>query len=566
MVVQIGKAAIAWLCCVSLAWGQAEQRTLIPPVRQFREPPRVGVFAETRLSMQEALALALANNNDIDGSKIDREESEYTVIGARGVFDPIMSANSAWLQQIQPIASSLGGSASGAVLTKVWQTDPTVSGALPWFGGSYRTDFNLQRTFTDNSFVTLNPQFPSALNIQFTQPLWRGFRSDQNRRTLEIAKKNRQLTDAQFRQRVMQVVQQTEQAYWELVYAYNNLQVQMEAVSIARQQDESNRRQEAQGLLAAIDVVAAQTQLAGFELSAYSGQSALTRAENTLKTLILADRNAQMWSSAIIPTTSANVTPRVIPLADAVSEALVNRPEAAAVAISGEINQVDTKYFREQTKPQVDLVASHTRAGLAGALIPQGPNPFTSAFTPLVDRLNSLSAAAGLDPISFGGFGGGGGIAPILIGSAGQSLSNLFYGNFPTTQVQLRVSLPIHNRAAEANLSRAIAEGRRIQNQRDQIEQAIEADVRNAMQQVQSAQSRLDAARLQRSSSEEQYNSEQRQFRAGTSTLFLVQQRQSAMITSRSQERRAQSDLGQAIAAFETATGSILREHNINLQ
>jgi HAE1 family hydrophobic/amphiphilic exporter-1 len=183
----------------------------------------------------------------------------------------------------------------------------------------------------------------------------------------------------------------------------------------------------------------------------------------------------------------------------------------------------------------------------------------------LVDRLNALSAAAGLNPILFGGFGGGG-IAPILIGSAGQSLSNLWYGNFPTTQVQLRVSLPIHNRAAEANLSRSIAEGHRIQNQRDQLEQAIEADVRNAMQQVQSAQSRLDAARLQRSSAEEQYNSEQRQFRAGTSTLFLVQQRQSTMITSRSQERRAESDLGQAIAAFETATGSILREHNINLQ
>ena len=213
----------------------------------------------------------------------------------------------------------------------------------------------------------------------------------------------------------------------------------------------------------------------------------------------------------------------------------------------------------------VDLVASHTRAGLAGVQIPQGPNPFVSSFTPLVDRLNTLSAAAGLDPLTFGGFGGGG-IAPVLIGSPGQSLSNLWYGRFPTTQFQLRVSLPLRDRTAEANLSRSVAEGRRIKNQKDQIEQAIEADVRNTMQTMVSAQSRLEASRVQRQSAEEQYNSEQRQFRAGTSTLFLVQQRQSAMITARSQERRAESDLSQAIASFELATGSNLRQHNITLQ
>ena len=155
---------------------------------------------------------------------------------------------------------------------------------------------------------------------------------------------------------------------------------------------------------------------------------------------------------------------------------------------------------------------------------------------------------------------------PLLVGDYGQSLSNLWAGDFPTTQIQLRVSLPIRNRAAEANLSTAIAQGRRIQNQREQVEQTIEADVRNAMQLMQSAQLRLDAARVQRESAEEQYNSEQRQFRAGTSTLFLVQQRQTTMITARSQERRAESDLGEAIAAYELSTGSILRQHNINLQ
>ena len=152
------------------------------------------------------------------------------------------------------------------------------------------------------------------------------------------------------------------------------------------------------------------------------------------------------------------------------------------------------------------------------------------------------------------------------MGGYGQSLSTIFNNSFPTTQVQLRVSLPIRNRTAEANLSNSLAETRRIRNQRLQTEQSIEASVRNAMQSVESAKARLESSRVARESAEEQYQSEQRQFRAGTSTLFLVQQRQTDMITARSQERLSESDLGKAIATFGLATGTILQTHNIQLR
>ncbi len=555
---------IATLCLPALAQAPTEdaKTTLVPPVREFRLPARVGVFAEARLSLDQALALALMNNNDIDASKIDREEAEYSLLGAKGAFDPVARATGSWLQQTTPAASSLSGSSTGGVLTKTWLSDPSIGGALPWFGGTYNTDFSSQRVYTNNSFVNLNPQYPAALTFQYTQPLWRNLRYDANRHSLDVARKNRSLSQEQFRQRVMQVVQQTERAYWELTYAYNNLQVQLQAVELGRQQDESNRRQEKEGLLAPIDVVAAQTQLAGFELNAYTAQTALTQAENALKLLILADRTSPMWTAAILPVTPSEIAAPVIALDEALAEALSSRPETAAVRISGEINQTDTKYFRDQTKPQVDLVASYSRAGLAGAA-GQTSNPLTASFGPIIDRLNALSASSGLSPIAIAS---GGGTPAFLVGDYGQSLSNLWGGDFPATQVQLRVSLPIRNRLAEANLSRAAAETRRIQNQKDQLEQAIAADVRNAMQAMESATLRRDAARVQRESAEEQYNSEQRQFRAGTSTLFLVQQRQTTMITSRSQERRAESDLGEAIAAFELATGSILQQHNIKLQ
>ncbi len=256
---------------------------------------------------------------------------------------------------------------------------------------------------------------------------------------------------------------------------------------------------------------------------------------------------------------------RLTPLADAIAEAVANRPEIAEVKINGEINEKDVRYYREQTKPQVNLTALYTRAGLAGVVLPPGPNPFTGAFGPLTTQLNELSALAGLPALTGVSFGSSA-IPPVLVGNYGHSLAGIWNGNFPTTEVQLNISLPLRNRTADANLGKSLAETRRIRNQMQQTEQNIQSDVRSAMENVQMAQLRLQAAQVARESAEEQYQSEQRQFRAGTSTLFLVQQRQANMITARSQERRSEADLSEAISQFQLATGTILAERNITLK
>lgn len=539
--------------------------TLVPPVRPFLLPPRTGVETQMELSLDQALAMALANNKDIESSRIDRLESDYTLTAAQGAFDPQLSVTSYWQQQITPIASSLGGSATGSLLNKAWEADPGITQALPWYGGTFKADLSSIDATSNNTFLSLNPQYETALNLSYTQPLWRNLLYDGNRHQIDVAKKNRLLTDEQFRQRVMAIVLQAEQAYWELSFAYNNLQVQLDAVRIGIQQDESNRRQEEQGLLAPIDVVAAQTQLANFEVGAYAAQSALTGAENVLKELVLPDRNDAMWSTAFMPTTPENVKAPLTPLSDAIAEAMANRPEIAQVKINGEINEKDVRYYREQTKPQVNLTALYTRAGLAGVVVPPGPNPFTAGFGPLTAQINELSALAGLPALPSLSFGSAS-VPPVLIGNYGHSLGTIWDGRFPTTEVQLNISLPIRNRTAEGNLGKSLAETRRIRNQMQQTEQNIQSDVRTAMETVQMAQLRLQAAAVARESAEEQYQSEQRQFRAGTSTLFLVQQRQATMITARSQERRSQADLSEAIAQFQLATGTILAEQKIVLK
>lgn len=545
---------------------EAQSSTLVPPVRPFHIPSRTGIEGQMELSLQQALSMALANNKDIESSRIDKQESDYNLEAALGAFDPRMDINNYWEQQINPIASTLGGSATGSVLNKTWLTDPGVTQPIPWFGGSVKTDLSSANSYSNNTFLSLNPQYPASLNFSYTQPLWRNLMYDSNRHQIDVAKKNRFLSDEQFRQRVMNVVAQTEQAYWELAYTYNNLQVQLEAVRIGVQQDESNRRQEQQGLLAPIDVVAAQTQLANFEVVAYTAQSALTSAENALKALILPDRGDPLWHEALTPETLPDVKAPIIPLDDAIAEALANRPELAQVKLSAEINEKDVRYYRDQTKPEVDLTALYTRAGLSGILLPPGPNPFTAGFGPLTDRLNQLSELAGLTPLPPVSIGSSSVLPAFLVGGYGQSLSNLWRGNFPTTEIQLRVSLPLRNRTAEANLSKSVAETRRIRNQRQQVEETIESGVRDTIENMQMAQLRLQAAQVARQSAEEQYQSEQRQFQAGTSTLFLVQQRQATMIAARSQERRSEADMSEAISAYRLATGSILTERNIQLR
>jgi outer membrane protein TolC len=535
------------------------------PSRPLPSAERVGVDVSDQLpiTLREAITFALQNNNDIDSSRINVEIAEYNLTAARGVYDPVLSSENYFESRVTPTSSTLGGATNGSVK----QTDATgavrLGGFTPFAGGAYQLDFSSTRLTTDNQNVTLNPQFPTALTFTYIQPLLRGLRFDNNRRTIEIAKKNLSLTDAQFRQRVIEVISQVEQAYWDLVFALRNLQVQIEAVKQARTQVESNQRLVAKGVLAPIDIVAATTQVTTFEQSVYSAQEAVTRAENVLKTLMLPDRTATLWSRPLTPITPVTLEAPRVPLEQSLTAALRNRPELAQLQTNAEINRIDTRYFRDQTKPQVDLVGTYTAVGLAGALVPRPQNPTTTSSL-LTQRVNELSAQAGLPPLATNTTGST--VNPNLVGGYTTSLSNLIGQDYPSYRVGVRVALPLRNRTAEANLGRSLAEGRRIDNDRAQAEQIIEADVRNATQTLRSAEARLASAAAGRASVEQQYESEQRQFRAGTSTVFLVLQRQNELLAARGRELQAQTDLNKAIAEFQRATGSTLEVNRVSVR
>jgi HAE1 family hydrophobic/amphiphilic exporter-1 len=185
-----------------------------------------------------------------------------------------------------------------------------------------------------------------------------------------------------------------------------------------------------------------------------------------------------------------------------------------------------------------------------------------------VDAVATLAAAglAGTKSTSnpFGDFPVGE-VPPHLLGGNLQSLTNIWDGRYPTAKVGVKISLPLRNRTAEGNAANALAESRRLDIVRKQMEMFVEADVRNALEQWNSARARHDAAVIARKAAEEQYSSERRQFQAGTSTMFLVFQRQNSFIIARRSEVRARADLAESIANLDRATAATLDVHGIKL-
>ncbi len=529
--------------------------------------PRIGIQDELMISLPEVIRMALVNSQDIESSRIDSQIARFALNSAKGAYDPLFSLQTPYIRSTTPMGSVLAGAEDGKLKQREFSFTPQLNGMLPWTGASYGISFSSSRSVTNTSFATLNPQYPSSLTFSITQPLLRGLRFDANRQRIEVARKNLSLSNEQFRQRVTDIVTQSAKAYWDLVFALQNLDVQISAARVAKSQVESNRRMAKQGLMAPIEIVEAETQLAQFEQNVYNAQAGLSAAENSLKAMILPDRNSPLWSRALIPVSEPETPPAEELLEDAIEEALVNRPELAQVQIASEVSLTNLRYYREQTKPQIDLVASYMSSGLAGIVRESTSNPFTGGFPIIIERLNDLSSAQGLPPIDDSPFSsmGGSSVPEVLIGGYSSSLSNLYGFGFPTVQVSLQVSLPLRNRTAKGNVALGLAEVRRTEVQYRQVEQQIQAEVRSAIQSLASNKKGLEASRIAHRSAQEQYESEQRKFKAGTSTMFLVLQRQTTLVTAQSSELRARVELAKAAADLDRATGRTLKTYNVVL-
>ncbi|HYG81253.1 MAG TPA: TolC family protein, partial [Pyrinomonadaceae bacterium] len=548
----------------------AEPRPLPPPPVLTR----IGVQSDQLLplSLNEAIRKALENNNDIEVARDDVRLAETTLRAFRGVYDPVLNFNPEINNIVQSQQSTLGGAAdqSGTLTTTDFRFDNSISKSFGRGGGTYQFFFNNNRRTTNSSFNVLNPVYSSSAGVTFTQPLWRDRSIDNNRRQIRIQRKRLEQSDAEFRRRTIDVITQVQRAYWDLVFALRNQQNQVANLNLAR---ENLRRVEAEiaaGAAAPLERAEVQTELSSRESDVLLATQSVAVAENNLKQLILRDPQSREWYAQLTPTDAPTFDTTPVNLPDALAEARANRPELRRLNLSREINSIDIQYFKNQTRPRIDLQATLATTGLAGTPVSTGgefplivgpAEASVNAF--LLGQINILRAGQGLGPATVPTITTDSGVPTNLVGGYGRTLRNLFGFDTRNLVAGVSIQIPLRNRTAEANLA-----GARIQ--RDQLEattriqeQTIEVEVRNAAQAVETARLRVLAARSARENAELQLAGEQRLYQVGRSTTFLLFQRENQLANARNLELRAETDYNKALADLQRATSTTLRANNI---
>ena len=528
-----------------------------------RTQHRVGVDESNplTLSLFDAVKQALQNNREIEVERINVQQAGYDLFSARGARDITLGAASYYEHRVVPAGSVLAGGLNGTLTTRSANWDFNAQQLLPT-GAQWAAQLTNLRSDTTSVFNSLNPQYNTVLNFQIRQPVLRSFSLDDARRRIRVANRRLDLSDSQFRQKAIEIVSRVQRSYWDLVFALREVQIQREAVDLARAQRERNSRMVDQGTLAPIELVSVDVELEKRRENVLTALEVVTRAENALKQLILGDRSSEVWNRAIIPTETPDLKTVSLPLNEALAAAFANRPELAQNNVQQEINKIDTKYFSNQTRPAVDLIASYTTTGLAGTPVTTSGSPFTATTDLLVDRVNILSGLAGLPPVVVNQNTG---LPGFLLGGYGQSLSNLFSNDFRTFRFGVIFSLQLRNRTAEGQLGRSLAEGRKIGAQRKILEQAIEVEVRNALQSVEMGLERVETARASREAADKQYQSEQRRFDAGLSTTYFVLERQNTLSESRGRELRAMTEYNKAMSELQRVMGTTLSSANVEV-
>lgn len=564
---------------------QEPREPVFPTVEQRPLPPipnmsRLGVTADNALtlSLNDAIKRALENNSDIEIARDDVRFAETQLRSLEGVYDPFLSFTPQIDKRITPVQNVFaGGGNSGQVSTTTFSLGPTLNKSFSTGGGDYQLSFSNSKTRTSAGNSTLNPYYSSNLSLVFTQPLWRDRSIDNNRRQIRIQKKRLEQSDADFRLRTISIISQVQQAYWELVFALRDQQNQLANLNLSR---ESLRQVEAQiavGTKAPLERAEVQTELANRESALLIAVQNVSIAENNLKQLIFKDPSTPEWSAQVTPTETPKFDATPVNLNDALREARANRPELHRLRLQTDINQIDQKFFRNQTKPQVDIQSTIATTGLAGtpATLAVAPgtllpiidgDPLLDPDTFLLRQIQDIQQRAGF-PIAVVPTAATPNLAPsALVGGFGQTLKNLANLNTYNVVVGVAIQIPLRNRTAEANLAGARIQGEQLEASLRSQDQIIEVDVRNAAQAVETSRRRVLSAREARVNAETQLQGEQRLYQVGRSTTFLLFQRENALTNARAAELRAETDYNKALADLQRATSTTLRANNVTVE
>lgn len=599
---QTGRAALATLLALTAA--SAQQLPSAAPAPRFDNSPRVHELIRAGnlyLSFEDALSLAIENNLDIElqryvlpaaEQELKRTEGggltrglNYTILempaGVGGPLSPVVTGAATG-------RATAGGSvqtnALGLTVLNSPQTNLSIQGTVPQSTGTsvplYDTalvgqsswthtsapqstfgyginslatntaiaNAGIQRGFStgaqaaatfnnnrqsSNALTTLyGPYAGSSLGVTFTQPLLRGFGRSLNRRFIRIASNERRIASLVFRQQLIATVYGVIRLYTDYVALWEDEKVKRETVDLAEKLLSDVRAQVEEGTLAPVESTRASAQVFSTRQDLINASGLREEQEALLKNVLTRSGNAdpEVRAARIIPTSTLDIPADdgTRPIQDLAAEALAGRPDLGQARLQVENSRVGLEGARSATLPQIDLVGTLVNNGLAGS-----PNPLS---------VNNWAA---------------------INGGYADALGQVLARNYPTYGVGVQVTLPLHNRVAEADLARDELQVRQSEVRLRQMENQARLEVEDALIAMGRARASYQAAAGARKLQEESLAAEQARFEVGASTSFFVIQYQSLVAQAKSTEVAARSSYVKARAALARATGTILERNHI---
>ncbi len=510
-----------------------------PPAAQPSAANIVGVAQEpfVGLTLSDAIGMALLKNPDLSIAASNTRIASYQIQAAKGAFDVHFVLEPSVKHSTSAATNAFF--AGGNDFQPIVQNVQTVVGGLKgqMQGGQQYSVSLSQSKVNDNTYINaFNPYYPTSLNVSLTQPLLKNAGINPAKRALLLSVVNADVSESQTLADASTTIANVENEYWNLVAAWRTVAIDEQALHQAVAQQGSNVRLAKQGQAAPIDAVESSTQVSTYQDRVFEDLQQVSSVQNTLKGLLVDDPANPIWRANLVPTSPVLQTPQIPSFNALLASALKNRPEIRQIADAQRQADINLRYAKNQALPQADLQMNYQSNGYAGNALPPLGGTFGSATPP-----------------------------PYMVGSAAQSYSNLWSGKFPTYSVGVVIDLPIGNTTARANLAAAREGELQAQLQGRGIQQRVVFEVRNAYQAYQTAVARLNAATQARTTSAEVYASEQRKFRNGASTTFLVLQRQIELVQAQGRELAAQTALNKAVVELQRVDGSILGANDVHL-
>ncbi|HEV2739618.1 MAG TPA: TolC family protein [Candidatus Elarobacter sp.] len=541
------------------------------PVNALPNGDLVGVQQQpfVGLALRDAIAMALQRNTDLAIAQSNRRIANYQIVAAEGAYDVRFQLVPSYSHSVSPAISSFQSGPGGGPVT---QDTAGVTAALQGQtqqGGQYRIGAVGTRVNSDSTINSYDPFYQTALQLSVTQPLGRGRAIDQPRLQLQLARTNAAIQNDVALTQASNVVIQVSNAYYDLVAAWRNVAIQEEGLRNAQAQSASNARLAARGAVAPTDIVEANTQVNVFQDNVFSALQNVQRLQTQIKSLILANPADPVWFANLVPTTAIAQIPQEPTLDALINSAIANRPEIAQLRSQRANANSNLAFARDQLRPQVDLGFGYTANGFAGTPTSPSANPIFGLFGAQIAAINALIARSnaqnpGSPPIpALNGniFGSG---PSYQNGGFGQSVTTLVDNRFPTYTAQVTFQIPLGNHTAKADYAIAQEQARQVALQETAVLQRIRGESVNAIQGLREAQYRVVAARSAREAAQRVLLGEQRRFQAGTSTTFLILQRQLDVANQQLRELQAQTDLDKAIVELNRVSGGIFAQNGID--